>query len=373
MVLAAKADSKSSWAILGLLRFALAFIVVGGHIYNQYAPPGDWTHCMWWAGPGCVYSFFLISGYSIAASLERDESRFYMRRVVRIWPLYLAAIGLMCVAIAVTHGHFMPPHGLVKDAPSGLAFLGTLLMAQSFLMPVNRFDGPMWSLSIEWWLYMVAPALRRIATPILLVVVAVSAWRFTLDPIRPYIVGCWVPLVWLWITGFIYYRHKDKLWSLLVLAVPCAATYFIGGQLSILPIYTIIALAFARYVTIRSAKAIAAMNWLADVSYPLYLVHTPVIVIMSVAGVQNSAELIAGPIATAAVMLQAIDYPIRRRTATARQAAVRIDGGSGFTPSYPGPLRAGADPIRNLEAAPTGGVGLPSNQPFRSATAETEP
>jgi peptidoglycan/LPS O-acetylase OafA/YrhL len=109
-------------------------------------------------GQEAVILFFLLSGFVIqyAFSLSPDKSfkTFFSKRFLRIY------IPLICVFIAnysldaIQSGSFLPIgfHSLA----------GTLLMLQdtSFLKPhviVDPFLGntPLWSLSYEWWFYMV--------------------------------------------------------------------------------------------------------------------------------------------------------------------------------------------------------------------------
>ncbi len=84
--------SESSWAVLAALRLFLSMIVVLGHfsIFIKSDPYNIFGNG-YFVAVSAVFGFFLISGFSIAASLDREPHSFYGRRFLRIWPLYLAS------------------------------------------------------------------------------------------------------------------------------------------------------------------------------------------------------------------------------------------------------------------------------------------
>jgi peptidoglycan/LPS O-acetylase OafA/YrhL len=91
-------DRAISWASLAVLRFALAMIVFATHLvfFTGY---GGWTEAVASLdGKAAVIGFLLISGFSIAASSDRDRDGFYRRRFLRVYRLYcfvvLFAFGL---------------------------------------------------------------------------------------------------------------------------------------------------------------------------------------------------------------------------------------------------------------------------------------
>jgi peptidoglycan/LPS O-acetylase OafA/YrhL len=103
---------------LDLLRFAAFFFVFSTHGPRLQDPPGSplWRHLLAttqqaFAGAG-VYGlclFFFLSSYLITEILLREREQtgsvhlksFYVRRVLRIWPLYYLGVAL---AIAIGYG-----------------------------------------------------------------------------------------------------------------------------------------------------------------------------------------------------------------------------------------------------------------------------
>lgn len=87
-------------------RAVAAAMVLVAHFFPQHAPPNTWTQL----GENGVIIFFIISGYLIStilfAAKERVEKhalrkrdglrRFYIRRVLRIAPIYYGSILAMC-------------------------------------------------------------------------------------------------------------------------------------------------------------------------------------------------------------------------------------------------------------------------------------
>jgi peptidoglycan/LPS O-acetylase OafA/YrhL len=82
----------------------LASIVVFAHIDTGFSagsanPVVSW---MWsFGGNQAVICFFVISGFSIGASVERRHEHFYERRFWRIYPVYLTCFALACVPFAI--------------------------------------------------------------------------------------------------------------------------------------------------------------------------------------------------------------------------------------------------------------------------------
>lgn len=306
---------SSQWAVLAATRFVLASVVLTGHL-NYLPGYHPWTAVGLFLNQGsAVYGFLMISGYSIAASLDRSAEGFFARRFRRIWPSYLVSLALgVAVALAVKR----PVHLTANVVLQPLVWselLASLTMTQTFLAPALSADGQIWTLAVEWWDYMLAPVIRRWSTPILSVIVAISLAYYCLvpPPENPAnTTGGWMFLVlaWWWLSGFLYYRHRGTAlgYALLVLPPLFAASYGWIGRAAFIGIA---ALASCEYIAL-SDRVSRLFNWLGDLSYPLYLVHVPVMFAFNLFHFYDALVVAFGAILTSAVVLHLVDYPLRR-------------------------------------------------------------
>ncbi len=129
--------------------------------------------------------FFALSAFLIAELLTREKQQagtikvgaFYVRRILRIWPLYFAAIGLGLIFCFVPGGKLSE----LSAVPWFAAFLGSwwiVLHGTPLANPMN----PLWSISVEEQFYLVIPwfikKLSRKAMIIagLLIILASNLW-----------------------------------------------------------------------------------------------------------------------------------------------------------------------------------------------------
>lgn len=106
-----------------------------------------------WMG---VDLFFVLSGFLISAGLLRSVGRphffrdFYVKRALRIWPIYLLLLAVAFIAL---------PALLGIDEPSGS--ISYLLYFQNFVHPLNTPEGlgQLWSLAVEEHFYLLWPVI----------------------------------------------------------------------------------------------------------------------------------------------------------------------------------------------------------------------
>src|SRR5215469_10308705 len=150
------ADTDNNFTSFRLL---LSVLVVFGHfrdfVDNQ---PPTWPFSYAMTAVDC---FFVVSGYLVSASFDRDGNlfRFYVRRFFRIYPLYLAVIALQTVALAT-----MAPGGPLAHVNETLRyfFLNALFanFAQHDIGGVMNglanpsFNASLWTLKIEFGFYL---------------------------------------------------------------------------------------------------------------------------------------------------------------------------------------------------------------------------
>ena len=172
------------------LRFFAAFLVVIFHIEETRLMFELPNHCDWSIvshGRLAVTFFFVLSGFLITYLLLKEHarhddvsvSRFYMRRVLRIWPLYFSMVAMGLLVIPLLSKAAKVPY---ESPYSGMEVLPYYLFFMPFLVNLfygNHFLTPLWSIGVEEIYYGVwAPVfkwLRSWIVPIMLGVVLVKS------------------------------------------------------------------------------------------------------------------------------------------------------------------------------------------------------
>jgi peptidoglycan/LPS O-acetylase OafA/YrhL len=275
-------STNSEWTVLAGLRFLLALLVVMTH--SEVVAPGSIVDIMLGhTGYPAVFGFLMISGYSIAHSIKKSPDGYLIRRIKRIYPTYLCALAFS--TLVLVDGPLRLPFGQVLVAPSWHVFIGNLFMLQGILVPVIPVNGPLWSLSIEWWCYILAMLLIRFNNRISVAVMIASfcamivySKHFGYVTASQYPLGWNVFLIaWAWLSGFVYNRDPSKLNFMLMLMLPMLMfELYLPLQFGSMVIAgSACMILFAKHIEIRSATVSKALNFLGNVSYPLYLIHDP--------------------------------------------------------------------------------------------------
>jgi peptidoglycan/LPS O-acetylase OafA/YrhL len=146
---AATSPDRLAW--LDALRGVGAIAVLAEHMLPWVVP----SLRPYWVNLGIygVLVFFLVSGYIIPTSLERrgDVRAFWISRVFRLYPLYLAVIGLVLAL-----SPWMPVREAVPRDASAVAAHATMLLD---VVGVGGVADTMWTLSYEMVFYLLVTAL----------------------------------------------------------------------------------------------------------------------------------------------------------------------------------------------------------------------
>ena len=163
-------DGLRFYAFLGV--FVYHSVPVDGAFYSSLHLPLPW---LWGAvvrsGSAGVDLFFALSAFLITALLLRERQEtgeislrlFYVRRILRIWPLYF-----LVVALGVVLAHKSAIHSLPWYYSQTLPWryvAGYLLFAGNWVYAVSgttlSICAPLWTVSIEEQFYLLWPALTK--------------------------------------------------------------------------------------------------------------------------------------------------------------------------------------------------------------------
>jgi peptidoglycan/LPS O-acetylase OafA/YrhL len=150
------------------LRFFAAFSVLLYHveIMKRVAGMPNRIHVPFWngMGPYGVICFFCLSGFLITYLLLEETKRtgtirirkFYLRRILRIWPLYYLIVALGFLLLPLTSDLLTYPRqgNRFREIALYLVFLPNLGWGTPLL-------GPLWSVGVEEQFYLLWPVLMR--------------------------------------------------------------------------------------------------------------------------------------------------------------------------------------------------------------------
>ncbi|WP_273772942.1 acyltransferase family protein [Brucella intermedia] len=330
---------------------ATAVVIFHGSLLLDDLPPEQRQNLFGPLAPFGVDLFFLISGYIIAASINRLPSgsvsagSFLLKRLIRIWPPYAIATAIFCVAFAVKNGQVPGVSELIRslafiqltdDEPPFYGFaslvVGWTLNYEMFFYVVMTLTLllPRWRWQVFGLVFFVALVLvPMVIQPKLSFYQLLDAGRVEANTLV-----FTNPLCWLFALGALIHFTEERGYSLrskaatAILAATsiCFLIYcyvspgmnghgLTGMGLSALPLFTVAILAreqIERYIP----------KWVVfsgDISFSVYLTHIIVLSIakaalvpFGVAGLWLMATAIAASLIVGALYYSLIERPLTR-------------------------------------------------------------
>jgi peptidoglycan/LPS O-acetylase OafA/YrhL len=142
--------------ILDLLRFISALVVLLYHFH--YNLPGYQA----------VMVFFVLSGYFISLSVMKtiptgnwSWTEYLIKRVARLWIVLIPALILTYVWARIQI-HFFGGSSYFSGVLDWKTFIGNLIFLQDIKVKQYGLNGPLWSLSYEFWYYVLFPCMMLI-------------------------------------------------------------------------------------------------------------------------------------------------------------------------------------------------------------------
>ena len=136
---------------------AALYVVIHHTLPHKFELAGLPLAYLWRFGQEAVILFFLLSGFVIKFSFEKSRNKqfgnYFSKRFYRIFIPLVVVFAIGYLANSYNAGHWINP-----DLPR---LLGNLFMLQDFatvkpnvLVQPYMGNDPLWSLSFEWWFYM---------------------------------------------------------------------------------------------------------------------------------------------------------------------------------------------------------------------------
>jgi peptidoglycan/LPS O-acetylase OafA/YrhL len=156
----------------------------------------DSLHVFIWSGHA-VFAFFIISGFYISmvicekySKLENGTGKFYLNRALRLYPANWVMLAILVVFMLCIN---MPSFFLMDVQPGREAFAAMAIFAHTFFFGSELISGftntdnwyfvfgPVWSLSLELYFYVLAPFIvTRSVRFVALLALGSAAIRLTL-------------------------------------------------------------------------------------------------------------------------------------------------------------------------------------------------
>ena len=338
------------------IRALAALLVLGLHTDQNV--PSDVLNVLPFLARGYlgVDFFFVLSGFIIThvyfASLAQPSRNgvqvFLWHRFIRLYPVHVAVLAALVILISIVHANHIALNNPQEWRFADLPWQLTLLHAWG-VTPKPGWNAPSWSISAEWFAYLLfpllAPALTLVrdrATALLVATAALTgtAWAFALAD--------WSLNIWVGAPALVRVSGEFLCGAALCRAVALApkpaslrgdllgATAFLsflaGASLAMRDFGLVALLALTIFGAATANGFLAGMLgsrpfvWLGEISYSIYMVHFPVLLVLqrfwARAGIAewNASSRVAAFVATvvlvialAAMLFYAVERPARMR------------------------------------------------------------
>lgn len=207
---------------LDFIRGVAALSVLLGHLrsalfitYDELHAPSLFVKvCYFFSGFGgeSVMIFFVLSGFLIASNVYReikqDTFLWYNYLINRMVRLYVVLVPALVFSMLITYfGYVVFLHYSVYPKIDFLCFCSNMLFLQTITADTYAGNGPLWSLSNEFWYYLLFPLfamglIRRqsVSNMVIFLGLAISVLCF-IGPDKSF---CFL----LWLLGFLIYLMK---------------------------------------------------------------------------------------------------------------------------------------------------------------------
>jgi peptidoglycan/LPS O-acetylase OafA/YrhL len=321
------------WPVLACIRFLLSMWVLFDHTYN-FGPAERAIPVLTKSGLMAVMCFFVISGFSIRHSIVAKPEGYFRRRFWRIFPVNALAvfIGWFSWSVLGLSGGYGTP----QIPPTAWDFIGCLLLLEVIVPVMIPFFFPAWSLSVEALYYACAPLFKwtdgNRTIPVLMIASCLFfiAWPFLRDE---YIAARYsygfaaVGMLWAWLAGWVAYgRPKDVVYTVALIFGGFVCVWSQAKFFSIVDFASVavtltawVGVLFVVFFRVGRIEGVTSrvFDYLGEISFPLYLLHYPVLFALTSSVLKHHPDLNYGfvqvviAILVAVLAYQYVDKPLR--------------------------------------------------------------
>lgn len=239
-----KQTSKAYFPCLDAIRTFACFFPISTHLFwERFSPrfvdnpslqgwPVELLAFLFGNGSFGVRLFMVMSGFLITYLMFQELEvtkgfsvyRFYMRRVLRIWPVYFAVIGYIFLIYPLAKSLFSIHTPIHENPWMYLFFLGNFEFIRTLSQPgiyPNSQISLTWSVGIEEQFYLLWPLLFALARTRGILAGAVGFWLLSLashihfhsDPILwpHHTAPCFLYIASGALLGWAFYHHRDAI------------------------------------------------------------------------------------------------------------------------------------------------------------------
>ena len=356
---------------MGIFRFILALAVLIAHIATSIGASvvnRESLHILVWSGEA-VFAFFIISGFYMSliinekyAKLPGGRWRFYANRALRLYPVHWTIL-LLYAAVYVLSGTpwfltgaYREPFGRwLYAVGANVFFFGVEALPIRSVENWKFVVGPIWSLSIEFYFYLLAPfvvgrSLRTLAALCCAALlfrlalyhagVPLLPWRYFFFPadLVFFLMGSLSYRLYAWVQGKSIARWLGAgAAALLVLCVVSPPLWTAPDLDQPLAWLFYLCVWIGTPLLFNLTRASRFDNFIGQLSYPVYLSHVLVIGVvkrLDLGHVDKGLVAAAATIALAVGLYAFVDRPIERirRRLGAGRAASDASPGIGTLP-----------------------------------------
>jgi peptidoglycan/LPS O-acetylase OafA/YrhL len=165
---------------LDILRFCAFLMVFLCHTITPSLESGPYGHffiIVKAVGALGVPVFFFLSAYLITQLLLLEKGKtghinirkFYVRRILRIWPLYFLFLLIAYTIGRILRSYYLPAASLPYY----------LLLGGNWWKGASGYAGPLWTISVEEQFYLIWPTIANTLSTSALVLVSAAIWLFS--------------------------------------------------------------------------------------------------------------------------------------------------------------------------------------------------